>query len=124
MKGKFRFRNLIILVLCMIFVCGFIKQQSAMNRIKKETKEKTAKLQKVKETNEKLTEEINMSQTDEYNEKLAREKLNMIKDGEKSVEKESSDASLIDETSKQSSEKSPSEEDNSDEENNSNSNNE
>ncbi len=124
MKERFRFRNLIILVLCMIFVCGFIKQQSAMNRIKKETKEKTAKLQKVKETNEKLTEEINMSQTDEYNEKLAREKLNMIKDGEKSVEKESSDASLIDETSKQSSEKSPSEEDNSDEENNSNSNNE
>jgi len=123
-KERFRFRNLIILVLCMIFVCGFIKQQSAMNRIKKETKEKTAKLQKVKETNEKLTEEINMSQTDEYNEKLAREKLNMIKDGEKSVEKESSDASLIDETSKQSSEKSPSEEDNSDEENNSNSNNE
>lgn len=124
MKERFRFRNLIILVLCMIFVCGFIKQQSAMNRIKKETKEKTAKLQKVKETNEKLTEEINMSQTDEYNEKLAREKLNMIKDGEKSVEKESSDASLIDETSKQSSEESPSEEDNSDEENNSNSNNE
>lgn len=124
MKERFRFRNLIILVLCMIFVCGFIKQQSAMNRIKKETKEKTAKLQKVKETNEKLTDEINMSQTDEYNEKLAREKLNMIKDGEKSVEKESSDASLIDETSKQSSEKSPSEEDNSDEENNSNSNNE
>ncbi len=124
MKERFRFRNLIILVLCMIFVCGFIKQQSAMNRIKKETKEKTAKLQKVKETNEKLTEEINMSQNDEYNEKLAREKLNMIKDGEKSVEKESSDASLIDETSKQSSEESPSEEDNSDEENNSNSNNE
>ena len=124
MKGKFRFKNLIIIVLCMIFVFGFIKQQSAMNRIKKETKEKTAKLQKVKETNEKLTEEINMSQTDEYNEKLAREKLNMIKDGEKSVEKESSDASLIDETSKQSSEESPSEEDNSDEENNSNSNNE
>ena len=100
MKGKFRFRNLIIIVLCTIFVCGFIKQQSAMNRIKKET-------------NEKLTEEINMSQTDEYNEKLAREKLNMIKDGEKSVEKESSGASLIDETSKQSSEESSNEEDNS-----------
>jgi len=84
-----------------------------MNRIKKETQEKTAELQKVKETNEKLTEEINMSQTDEYNEKLAREKLNMIKDGEKSVEKESSGASLIDETSKQSSEESSNEEDNS-----------
>ena len=54
-----------------------------------------------------------MSQTDEYNEKLAREKLNMIKDGEKSVEKESSGASLIDETSKQSSEESSNEEDNS-----------
>ncbi len=124
MKGKFRFRNLIIIVLCTIFVCGFIKQQSAMNRIKKETQEKTAELQKVKETNEKLTEEINMSQTDEYNEKLAREKLNMIKDGEKSVEKESSGASLIDETSKQSSEESSNEEDNSTEEDNSNSNNE
>ena len=41
MKGKFRFRNLIIIVLCTIFVCGFIKQQSAMNRIKKETQEKS-----------------------------------------------------------------------------------
>ena len=55
MKGKFRFKNLIIIVLCMFFVFGFIKQQSAMNRIKKETKEKTEKLQQVKEENEKLT---------------------------------------------------------------------
>ena len=69
MKGKFRFRNLIIIVLCTIFVCGFIKQQSAMNRIKKETQEKTAELQKVKETNEKLTEEIDFTYA---NEQIAR----------------------------------------------------
>ena len=104
MKGKFRFRNLIIIVLCTIFVFGFIKQQSTMNRIKKETKEKTKKLQQVKEENEKLTEEINMSQTDEYHEKLAREKLNMIKDGEKTVEKESTETPLVGEPSEEVSE--------------------
>lgn len=121
MKGKFRFKNLIIVVLCTIFVFGFIKQQSAMNRIKKETKEKTKKLQQVKEENEKLTEEINMSQTDEYHEKLAREKLNMIKDGEKTVEKESTRAPLVEESSEGVLEES--QEETSNKEDNSNSNN-
>lgn len=113
MKGKFRFKNLIIIVLCTIFVFGFIKQQSAMNRIKKETKEKTEKLQQVKEENEKLTEEINMSQTDEYHEKLAREKLNMIKDGEKTVEKESTGTPLVEEPSEGNQDETSNEEDNS-----------
>lgn len=113
MKGKFRFKNLIIIVLCTIFVFGFIKQQSAMNRIKKETKEKTEKLQQVKEENEKLTDEINMSQTDEYHEKLAREKLNMIKDGEKTVEKESARTPLIEEPSEENQEETSNQEDNS-----------
>ena len=121
MKGKFRFKNLIIIVLCIIFVFGFIKQQSAMNRIKKETKEKTEKLQQVKEENERLTDEINMSQTDEYHEKLAREKLNMIKDGEKTVEKESTRTPLVEEPSEEVSEEN--QEETSSEEDNSNSNN-
>ncbi|MCI7442047.1 MAG: septum formation initiator family protein [Clostridium sp.] len=92
-----------------------------MNRIKKETKEKTKKLQQVKEENEKLTEEINMSQTDEYHEKLAREKLNMIKDGEKTVEKESTRAPLVEESSEGVLEES--QEETSNKEDNSNSNN-
>lgn len=117
MKEKFKFKNLIILVLCVVFLCGFIKQQSAMSRIKKETKEKSQELQEVKKENEKLTEEANMSETEEYHEKLAREKLNMIKDGEKSVEKPSSGSGLIEESSTAAGEGT------SDEENNSNSNN-
>lgn len=88
MKSKFKYKNLVILVLCVVFLCGFIKQQNAASRIKKSITEQTEKLNELNELNEKLTEEVDNSQSDEYREKLAREKLNMIKDGEKSVEQE------------------------------------
>ena len=40
----------------------------------------------MKEKNERLQEEVEKSESDEYLEKLARERLNMIKPGETSVE--------------------------------------
>lgn len=82
MKRKFNIKNLIILVLSVVFLFGFIRQEKAMNRIENEKKEKQAILKELKEEKSRLLEQNDMVKTGEYVEKLAREKLNMLKPGE------------------------------------------
>jgi cell division protein FtsB len=60
----------------------FINQQITMHRIKARIKDTTVEAQKLKSENEKLQDEIKVSQSDKYSEKLAREKLGLIKQGE------------------------------------------
>lgn len=92
MKGKLTIKNLIILVLSIIFVVGFIRQEKAITRIEKDKQAKELQLQELKEKQERLEEENAKSQTDEYLEELARERLNMIKEGETSVEIKKNDS--------------------------------
>lgn len=56
-----------------------------MNRIAKEKQQQEIKLQNLQQDTQRLKEENDKAQTDEYLEKLAREKLSMIKNGEFSV---------------------------------------
>jgi cell division protein FtsB len=86
MKKKLTLKNLIFLVMAIVFVIAFIRQQETIKRIEKDKQAKQVQLQELKETNERLQEENDKAQSDEYLEQLARERLNMIKPGEKSVE--------------------------------------
>lgn len=92
MKKKFKVKNLIILVLSVIFLIGFIRQEKAMSRIENEKEEKQTILKELKEDNSRLVEQNNMINTGEYIEKLAREKLNMLKLGEWSTVNKKSDS--------------------------------
>jgi cell division protein FtsB len=86
MKKKLTLKNLIFLVISIVFVVAFIRQQEAIKRIEKDKQAKQVQLQDLKETNERLHEENDKAQSDEYLEQLARERLNMIKPGETSLE--------------------------------------
>lgn len=85
MKKKLTFKNLIILVLSLIFLFGFVRQERAMNRMNEDKAYQENKLEKVKEENQRLNEQKSEAESGEYLEQLAREKLNMHKEGEYSV---------------------------------------
>ena len=84
---KLTFRNMIIIVLLGIFVFSYVRQQLAIGRIEKQLNEKQLQLDEITKINNRLSDEVEKidSGSDEYLEKLARERLGMIKPGEKVV---------------------------------------
>ena len=87
MKKKLTLKKLIIIVFTIIFIFGYIRQIATMNRIEKEIKGKQAELEELTEKNQRLQEEVEKItlNSESYIEKLARERLGMIKPGEKVV---------------------------------------
>lgn len=82
MKKGFKLKFLIIGVF-MVNICYIlVNQQITMNKIREETNNKTSQISKLKSDNQKLQDEIKMAHSDQYSEKLAREKLGLIKQGE------------------------------------------
>lgn len=76
----------IICVLLTFYVCYIIgKQQIIMNNINTQIAEKSLEYEEVKTKNQKMLEEIDMTKTNDYIEKLAREKLGLVKPGENTV---------------------------------------
>lgn len=76
----------IICTLLILYVCViFGKQQIMMNNIDTQIAEKAIEYNEVKIKNQKMLEEIDMTKTNDYIEKLAREKLGLIKSGENTV---------------------------------------
>ena len=92
MIKKLRGKNLIILVLCLVFLLGFVRQERAMKRIEKEIANKKTELEQIKEKNRELEEEVKSANSEEYNETLARERLNMVKPGEKVINDKKGDS--------------------------------
>ena len=82
MKRRLTFKSTIIILLFAIFIIGFIRQEFTMKRIQKEIVVSQEELQDLKEKNFKLQAELDSTPSDEYLEKLARERLGMIKEGE------------------------------------------
>lgn len=82
MNKKFKWKNIIFILI--LFYAGyvFINQQIAIHKIKNEIAQKKLEEQKVKNKNKKLQDEVKMSESDVYIEKLARERLGLIKQGE------------------------------------------
>ena len=85
MSRKQKFKIIIFLLIfgniCYIFISQQIKMYSIQKQITLQQKEE----QVVKEKNQKLQDEIKMSKTDAYIEKLARERLGLIREGETPV---------------------------------------
>lgn len=84
-KNIFSLKNLIILFVILYVGYILVSTQISMNKIKAEVKVKQQELEKVEEKNQKLQGEVNMSKTDAYYEKLARERLGLVKPGEAPV---------------------------------------
>lgn len=95
MGKKLILKRLLIIGCIIFFAFSYIRQSITMGRIQKEIDNKQLQLNEVKQKNERLQEEVEKINSDstEYLEKLARERLGMIKPGEKVVNSEAIDKS-------------------------------
>ncbi len=84
-KKKIKFKNVILLFIIFYACYVFINQQITMHKIKNQISQKKVEEQKVADKNKKLQDEVKMSKSDMYIEKLARERLGLIKQGETPV---------------------------------------
>ena len=87
MEKKLILKKLIIVGCIIFFIFSYIRQSVTMNRIENEIHNKQLQLDEVKQKNERLQDEVEKINSDssDYLEKLARERLGMIKPGEKVV---------------------------------------
>ena len=87
MKKKLIIKKLIIFAFVIFFVGSYINQLITMRKIEYEIATKQSQLEEFQEKNERLQEEVEKinSNSADYLEKLARERLGMIKPGEKVV---------------------------------------
>ena len=87
MKKRLTISKVIVVVLFAIFIFSLVRQGIALKRIKENLSSEKQNLNQLKEENEKLQAEVESAQSDyEYIEKLARERLGLIKDGEQVIE--------------------------------------
>ena len=85
MKKRLTLNKVIIIVIFAVFI--LIRQGVALKRIKENLSVERQNLNQLKEENEKLQAEVESAQSNhEYIEKLARERLGLIKDGEQVIE--------------------------------------
>lgn len=82
MKRRLTFKSTIIILLFVVFIISFIRQELTMKRIQQDIVTSQEELQNLKDKNMKLQAELDSTPTDEYLEKLARERLGMVKEGE------------------------------------------
>ncbi|MCR1934853.1 FtsB family cell division protein [Clostridium tepidum] len=82
---KINAKKLIFSLLIVYVVVTFINQQITMHKIRNQISEKEIELKEVKEKNQKLQDEVKLSKSKDYIEKLARERLRLIKKGETPV---------------------------------------
>ena len=87
MKKRLTLNKVIIIVIFAVFIFSLIRQGVALKRIKENLSVERQNLNQLKEENEKLQAEVESAQSNhEYIEKLARERLGLIKDGEQFIE--------------------------------------
>ena len=87
MKKRLTLNKVIIIVIFAVFIFSLIRQGVALKRIKQNLSVQRQNLNQLKEENEKLQAEVESAQSNhEYIEKLARERLGLIKDGEQVIE--------------------------------------
>lgn len=87
MNNKLIIKRLIIIGFIIFFVFSYFRQNIEMKRIEKEIADKQSQLEEVQAKNERLKDEVDRINSDsaDYLERLARERLGMIKPGEKVV---------------------------------------
>lgn len=86
MKKNINLKAIIIALIMGVFSICLIKQLTVLRRIKNDIAIQTQELQELKEKNIKLQAELDRAQSNnEYLEKLARERLGLIKEGEQQI---------------------------------------
>lgn len=86
MKKNINLKIISVVLIIGIFSVSLIKQVVVLRRIKKEISTQTQELEQLKEKNIKLQAELDRVQgNNEYLEKLARERLGLIKEGEQQI---------------------------------------
>lgn len=86
MKKNVNLKGIIIILVIGVFSISVIKQVAVLRRIKSDISTQTQELEELKEKNIKLQAELDRAQSNnEYLEKLARERLGLIKEGEQQV---------------------------------------
>ena len=86
MKKNINLKGIIDVLIVGVFSICLIKQLTVLRRIKNDIAIQTQELQELKEKNIKLQAELDRAQSNnEYLEKLARERLGLIKEGEQQV---------------------------------------
>ena len=90
MEKKIILKKVIIAAFIVFFAFSYIRQNLTMSRIQKEIDNKQLQLEEIQQKNDRLREEVEKINSDsaDYLEKLARERLGMIKPGEKVVNNE------------------------------------
>lgn len=85
MKKDVLVRRLGIILVLSIFSVSYVRQEVAIRRVDEEKKSIEKELNRLNEESSKLTEDIKNSESDAYIEHMARERLGMIKKGEKVI---------------------------------------
>ena len=86
MKKNVNLKGIIIVLVIGFFSISVIKQVIVLKRIKSDISTQAQELEELKEKNIKLQAELDRAQsTNEYLEKLARERLGLIKEGEQQI---------------------------------------
>jgi len=85
MKKKFKIKSVILVFAVVYILYLLIQQQATMVRQKQVLQKYNVELQKKKEEKKTLQDEVELSKTDKYIEKLAREILGLVKEGETPV---------------------------------------
>lgn len=81
-KTPIRIRHIIILLLAINIVYTLTMQYIIIRKSRVQETEIKAQIEEAKKENDRLREELEKIQSDEYLEKLAREKLGLVKPGE------------------------------------------
>ena len=86
MKKNINLKAIIIALIMGVFSICLIKQLTVLRRIKNDISIQTQELQELREKNIKLQAELDRAQSNnEYLEKLARERLGLITEGEQQI---------------------------------------
>ena len=86
MRKKITLRSIVIIIMFVVFGFNVVKQTMAIKRINNDIAKKSEQLNEKKEENRKLQAELERVQSNyDYLEKLARERLGLIKEGEQII---------------------------------------
>ncbi|SHJ80077.1 Cell division protein FtsB [Hathewaya proteolytica DSM 3090] len=75
-------KNILYVVAIVYVLYTFASQAITLQNQKKEIAKYNQELQRVKAENQQLQDDASIADTDEYSERLARERLGLVKDGE------------------------------------------
>ena len=85
MKIKMNYQKIMFLILLVYLSYSLFSQNQTMNRISAESKNQRVLLEKLKQDNNNLQDNVELASTSKYQENIARQILNLIKEGETPV---------------------------------------